>query len=629
MTTTILVPPDVAALEPLEVDSSASTVTTSLRGAATQVSDAVSSAEEKGLPPSWSGDSAKSAGSAMTEFARRADAAVAALEVAARACDVYVEQMAGLRLEHTRLSGERITHNRDVATLLADINSATEEQVPALQARATRLQEAYTRLEDDIADMWRRVGEAEDRLISAFASADSPGEGRSLADATDRPDTDVLRRELSDLGGDSDAVYAWWNSLTPAQREALLISDPDLVGNTNGIPIDDRDEANRASLDRDLDRLGAIPKEDRTAEQEAWLLRAREAEKALQIPGAQYDPMTGLPVDVNLVMYAPTAFGGDGAVGVAFGNPDTADNTAVVVPGIMNDGSNIAGNSEDAFRLFNQANGNGESTATIAWMGYDSPSFNPTNAWSWPGNIGDIGSVVSEGKAEAGGAALADFVDGLRSTDQGDRSHLSVIGHSYGSTTASHAAHDHGLDADSLTLIGSPGAGGDDVNHVRDLGMGEGKVYVGSAENDFVTWLGRDGELGMGRDPSQVDFGAKVFEVDDGEEFTIPTFGTGVDNHTSYFDANSSSLDNLTSIVRGDEPDLVEGRTTPANDRAVDFVEDEARRTVIEPTQRWIDDRVSDAQDLAEDVKDWHDERVEDMSRWADERWEDFSSLWR
>ena len=246
-------------------------------------------------------------------------------------------------------------------------------------------------------------------------------------------------------------------------------------------------------------------------------------------------------------------------------------------------------------------------------MGYDAPSWNPENALDWPGDGLDMGSVITEDKAEAGGKNLADFVDGLRASDQrpeGADSNLTVIGHSYGSTTAAHAAHDYGLNADSLTLIGSPGAGGDDVNSVSDLGMGEGKVYVGAADNDFVSWLGRDGDLGMGKDPAQADFGAKVFPVEPGAEFHADNLDQGIANHTSYFAPGSDSLGNLTDIVRGDEPDLTGGRTQDANDMALDWAKDE----VVHQVEQEIETTVQEVEDAYDDGKGWVGDRVDDFT---------------
>lgn len=615
--TTIMVPAHVGVIAEMDATSAASAVTTGLRSTATTMSDVAEWMTAHGAPDDWTGDAAEAADHAMTRYARDASAATAALTRVVTACDRYVDRVVQLTADRERLVARRSTLNQDIDDLHARIGRSTADDVAALEAEADALQRRADRLVDDITTFWDDVTTAEDRLIAAFQAVDTTGEG---ADAADRDRTDVaaLRAELTALGGDPDAINDWWKDLTRAEQEALKVSDPDLVGNTNGIPTGDRDEANRTSLDRDLDNLTAKQEagEELTRAEQRLLDRARAAEDSLAVPDT-----TGLPdldgdgvadpVDVNLLVYQPGAFGGDGAVAVSYGDPDTADNTAVIVPGITNDGTNIAGQGRDAYTLYLEAIRNGESAATIAWMGYDAPSWNPEDALDWPGDGIDMGSVVREDKAAAGGALLADFVDGLRATDEGDRSHLSVIGHSYGTTTAAHGAHDHGLDADSLTLIGSPGAGGDDVDSVRDLGMPEGRVYVGSADNDFVTWLGRDGDLGMGRDPAQEDFGATVFPVAPGEEFHTDTIGQGIENHTSYFnpETNRESLDNLTAIVRGDEPEVTEGRTQEANDMALDWAGDE----VVHQVEKEVDESLQEVEDAYDGGRDWVGDRVDDF----------------
>lgn len=607
--TTCAVPAEVPALEPMEATPAASAVTTALRGGATATSDVCDIMRSKGAPAGWTGDAAVAADHAMTRFGRETDAVVAALERAVLACDVYVDQVVQLTRDHADLGSERSDLNAAIAVLTADIDASTGADVPALESRAQRLLERARLLTDRITAFWQRVRDAEDRLIRALSGVDDVAEGRSAATRDGRADAAALRRELAALGDDPTTTHAWWTSLTQAEREALKISDPDLVGNANGIPTGDRDEANRASLDRDLDRIGQIPADERTDGEQAVLARAVKAGEALAIPRlAGRDD-----VDVNLVVYQPSAYGGDGAVAISYGDPDAAENTAVIVPGTTNDGTSIVSQGEDAFRLYEQAAKNGESVASIAWMGYDAPSWTPEDALDRPRDGLDMGGVVREDKAIDGGHRLSRFVDGLRATDTGEHSHLSVIGHSYGSPTAAHAAHDHGLDADSLTLIGSPGAGGDAVDHVRDLGMPAGKVYVGSADNDFVTWLGRDGDLGMGRDPSHADFGATRFGVDPGKEFHGENIGQGVTNHTSYFAERSQSLDNLTEIVQGDEPQVVPGRTQDAHDMALDWAEDEVVHRVekeIEATREEIRRELDRARD------------------WADDRWQDVEGSW-
>jgi pimeloyl-ACP methyl ester carboxylesterase len=620
--TTITVPAHVAGIPEMDATAAAASVTTGLRSTGTALSDVAEWMAAHGAPDGWTGEAAEAAEHAMTGYARDTSAATTALTRVVAACDAYVDRIVALTARRTRLQSRRTGLNQDIDELRARIERSTAEDVAALEADSAALQARADRLVDDVTAFWDDVTAAEDRLIADFRAVDTTGEGGDAADR-DTIDVGALRGELTALGGDQDAINEWWKGLTRAEQEALKISDPDLVGNTNGIPTGDRDEANRTSLDRDLDRLEAKQDagQDLSSEEQRLLDRARAAQTSLDIPTTRGLPDldgdgVGDPVDVNLIVYQPGAFGGDGAVAVGYGDPDTADNTAVIVPGITNDGTTIPGNANDAYTLYTEAIRNGESAATIAWMGYDAPSWNPENALGWPGDGLDMGSVVREDKAIEGGATLADFVDGLRATDEGDRSHLSVIGHSYGSTTAAHGAHDHGLDADSLTLIGSPGAGGDDVDRVGDLGMPDGKVYVGAADNDFVTWLGRDGDLGMGRDPAQADFGATVFPVAPGDEFHADTLGQGVENHTSYFnpETNQQSVDNLAAIVRGDEPEVTGGRTQDANDMALDWARDEVVHQVeqeIETTRREIEDGYHDG------------------TRWIGDRVDDFEGLWR
>ena len=607
--TTIVVPAHVPAVAELDASSDAASVTTAFRSTATIMSDVSEWMAARGAPADWTGDAAEAADHAMTEVARDTDAVRAAFATVAVACDTYVDRIVQLTGMRDDLMARRDTVNGEIDALISRIEQSTADDVAGLQGQAEALQGKVDRLVDRLTRLWDDVTAAEDVLIAAFEAVDSTSEGQ---DAADRDTTDVsaLRAELTELGGDPDAINDWWTHLTAAEREALKVSDPDLVGNTNGIPTGDRDDANRTSMERDLDDLEAkqAAGEELTTEEQRLLDRANAARDALDVPAVAVPPDT--ETDVNLIVYQPGAFGGDGAVAVSYGDPDTADNTAVIVPGITNDGTNIASQGEDAYRLQQAAIRNGESAATIAWMGYDAPSWNPENALDWPGDGLDMGSVVNEGKAEAGGALLADFVDGLRATDEGDRSNLTVIGHSYGSTTAAHAAHDHGLNADALTLIGSPGAGGDDVNSASDLGMPEGKVYAGASDNDFVSWLGRDGDLGMGQDPTQADFGATVFSVDPGAEFHADDLGQGITNHTSYFEPESQSLANLTDIVQGDEPDVTGGRTQDANDMAVDWAKDE----VAHQLETELDATVEEAKDAYNDGRDWVDDRVDDFT---------------
>lgn len=615
--TTIEVPATIPGLPELGSGSEAMSVTDGLRGAATGLSDVSTWTADHGAPHGWEGGDADAAAHAMTRFSRESDIVAVALERVTRACDTYVTTMTDLDVTRGTLDQERVDLNGEIATLTGRINGATEDQVPELRAEATALASRATRLSTRITRWQERITAAEDRLIRAFREVDTRKEAVRAADSPDRVDAESLLSELSGLRT-LGAVTAWWDSLSPAEQEALKIHSPDVIGNTNGLPAGDRDDANRTALQRDLAWLREL--QDRGVEltplQAMQLKNAESAKDALELGATEKDPRTGLPVDTNLLVYLPTEFEGDGAVAVSYGDPDTADNTAVVVPGLTNDGSTIPGQGADALSLFLKASANGESTAAIAWMGYDAPSASGEGPLD---KVVDFGGVGTEQLAEKGGHLLSDFVDGLRASDDGERSHLTVIGHSYGSTTAAHSATD-GLDADRLVLIGSPGAGGG-TEHVSQLNMDEGTVYVGAAERDPVTWLGRDddendatifgripnplagdGGLGLGEDPSQSSFEALRFPVAEGTELHLDNFYSDglLGNHTSYLDRETESLDNIATIVRGDQPALVAGRQQDANDYLVDWGKDEAKhqaRDAYEAGRKVVTDPVGSFKD--------------------------------
>ncbi len=583
--TTVLLPADVPAIEPLDAKPTASTVTDSFRGAATSIADVSSWTSERGVPANWTGDASESADHAMTQFSKTTDVAAAALTKVSLACDDYVDDVRKLDHERDGLVEERTSINAAISTLSGRVNGAEEDDASALQGDADQLARRADALNARITAWRGRVAANEDRLIAVFNSVETAAGAQRAADDPSRPDVSALNAQLDKIKDDPKKVNAWWNGLTDAQREALKVDNPDVIGNTNGIPTDDRDESNRASVTRDIDYLKQLKSDGSISDdQQDLLTKAEKTKEALDQGMLVIDRSTGKPVDTNLLLYLPKALGGDGAVAVSYGNPDTADNTTVIVPGIMNDMKTIPGNAASALDLFNESQSvsPGSSVATIAWMGYNAPDFSPEGATGIPGDVVDIGMVTNEGFAEAGGHHLSAFVDGLRATDTGSASHLTVIGHSYGSTTVAHAAHD-GLRADDIALVGSPGADGD-VKSPADFHLGNntssfdgtGHVYVGSDNQDPVTWLGRDGTIGLGLDPSQQSFGAQRFDVGTGPSFHIGNIGQGLDNHTAYFDPGSKSLHNLADVTTGHRPDIIDGRTQPANDYAKQFAEREA-----------------------------------------------------
>jgi len=132
-------------------------------------------------------------------------------------------------------------------------------------------------------------------------------------------------------GKDPEEVKRWWDSLSQAERDQLLHEQPEKLGNLNGIPVEARSEANITVMERDIARVenppdaNAIPYNEMVRYYNA--IKVRDGLEANRLT-------TGRPT--YLYVYEPEAFKGQGRAAIAIGNPDTADNTAVVVPGTGN-----------------------------------------------------------------------------------------------------------------------------------------------------------------------------------------------------------------------------------------------------------------------------------------------------
>ena len=574
----------VAAWLPVEpepqVQPTASATLHDLRAAATAISDVASWARAEGQPPGWFGRSAESANQAVARFTHDVEAVDVALQKATLAVDRFLSAMADLRTSYAELMRRRIVLNAERQILLDLIGVATGAQSAHLVKLAADLTRQMARYDADLCAWRDQIANAEDMCIQALASVDTVAEG-SCATRGTRIDTATLAAELGALADDSDAVLAWWSQLSEIERNAIMISDPDLIGNTDGIPVVDRDEANRASLGRDLEYLLGRQAcgESLDASELRWLDNARSLNSTIASAGE---------LDLLTIAYQPSAYGGDGIAVVSYGNPDSAEHTSILVPGIMQSGQTISHNSGMSRTLHMSAIANESSVATITWIGYDSPNWNPSGELlDYPGSLLDAAHTLSEVNAEQAGRLLARFVDGLNTTHQAgmSSSHLTVIGHSYGSTTSAHAAVD-GMAADALVLLGSPGAGSG-VHHASDLRMPPGEVYVGSAERDAVTWLGGIWKgwpgLGLGEDPAQESFGARILQVSPGHAVNglagLREYGFNA-NHTNYLNENNLLADRVAAIVtgRGHELGDLPGRDQDAQDFLRDWAQDAALR---------------------------------------------------
>ena len=190
--TTIAVPAWLPTEPELKVTEASGAILTDVRAAATAVSDVAEWARANGAPADFSGDAAEAADHAVTRFATDTDAVGAALERGALAIDQFLTQMRQRRTEREELMERRQTLNGDRESLLSRIETATEDQVPGLQAEAAQLRSRFEAYHRDL-QTWRdRVDADEQAAVRALGAVDQLAEGLAAAKDSSRADTDAL-----------------------------------------------------------------------------------------------------------------------------------------------------------------------------------------------------------------------------------------------------------------------------------------------------------------------------------------------------------------------------------------------------------------------------------------------------
>lgn len=537
----VAVPGHVPAFQELEsTPARALTLATDLRAVTVGVKDVQGWAAGVAAP-GWEGDAGESHGHAATAFARRLDSTEAALDQVVRAGDLFEERLSRLHVERGLLDDERKTVNRDITALVGEAQATSDESaVPALRRRAEALAARAAEVVASIRTWVARYQDAETDFVSALRGADSLAEGRQAAEDPARIDVRALGKAFGLRQDDPVALAAWWARLSRAQRQALTTEHPHAVGNAAGLPVRDRDEANRAALESDLDHLAEREKDGQLSRDEKAVLdNVRHVRDALRDYRHDVDLTTGRELG-HLIVLEPAIHSGDGGVAIGFGDPDTADHVSVNVPGLTSQTQSTAGNLDNTRALHDAVLRDRNGTvASVYWLDYDAPSGNPLNPLDPLGQL-DFGGVAVTAAADEGGERLVGFVDGLRASDQGAPAHVTGIGHSYGSTTLGHALED-GLAVDDAVLIGSPGQ-----PEPTAAELTEADVWVGAKDHDPVSLLGtgeRRAIGALGHDPADVDFGGTRFETGDGSLRVQDLIG----NHTSYF--SGESLDNMAHIV--------------------------------------------------------------------------------
>ncbi|MGH3759808.1 alpha/beta hydrolase [Actinophytocola sp.] len=430
----------------------------------------------------------------------------------------------------------------------------------ATAALADRVNQALTTVRDGYERTLRAYAGSLTGLRPAFAEV-------AGSDATWQRTASPSGATVPPPGSDPRAVAAWWQGLSRAERDQLLATRFDALGRLRGLPAGVLDDANRRRIDADQERLGASASAldgqitQRASEvgldpSDEGALRAdprladlldqrqdvhRQLDNAVAAEQRVAEAAARTPDEVYVLSYDPVGPGRqEGTLAVAFGNPDVADNVAIAVPGVGTTLENGFPNEHAAeLREEMDAAAPGERNATVAWLGYDAPSW-------------DL-SVASTDDAKEGGALLVSDVDGYRAAAEaaGHDPHVTALGHSYGSTVVGYGGM-NGLAADDLAFLGSPGVG---ASSVDQLSAGAGHVWAGATEHDPIVagtsgdWFTEDGSSTT---PYEESFGANQFEAATEENL----FGA----HSTYYQDGSESLRNLGNIATGNYDAVTEPR---------------------------------------------------------------------
>jgi Alpha/beta hydrolase len=343
----------------------------------------------------------------------------------------------------------------------------------------------------------------------------------------------------------------WWKSLTARQQQQVIREHPEWIGNRDGVDFTARDLANRALLFVERTRLVADGYRIEAEVADDWS-RGRitvdpgaldrvenklDSILAIQLTLAQDDPRQLLLLDLGR---------GRAQAAIANGNVQTATNVAVFVPGMTTTvNKDMKGYDSQMSQLQRRSESESgrahptqpETTATVTWIGYQAPQLLDTLNWGK--------SVLQIDLARQGAAELAPFLQGIGAARDHD-AHLTLLGHSYGSTTAGLALQQN-TGVDDVVFFGSPGIGTD---HVEDLKLAPGHSFYIETQQDVV------GDAAIfGTDPSQMigmnyHPSARESTVVDPLSGEIRHFRESA-GHSEYLLSESTSQYNMSVIVAG------------------------------------------------------------------------------
>lgn len=428
----------------------------------------------------------------------------------------------------------RLLHDAAVAgplrrLVLDDVRAGQQAELSVLHRRHRDL---LDRVAEHAQVTARRIG------VDAAAMVPSPRAGGGPVDAQESGLAGLLpllaeARRAAGIGAGPPApgepaelARQWWAMLTSDEQQRAVRGWPTTLGSLAGLPGAVRSSANEYRLDLDVAMLLRRP--ERSDDEQRWLDNCLRVQAQLARVRAARDPLSLEPVTAQLLDFDPTAYDYEGRAAVVVGDVDTADNVAFLVPGLGSEvRGGMAGLTGSALRVTLEARraSPGTTTATVAWLGYDTPG---------------LSEVGYDGAAQDGAELLVADVLAVQAA-RDVVPHLTVVGHSYGSTTAGTALRDRETGTDDLVLVGSPGP---NVERAAQVHVPGGHVFVGASSRDPVSYVDR-----FGLDPTQEAFGAIRFQA---EDTTRNSWRLDLDDHRKYFDDDTESLANIVDVVVGD-----------------------------------------------------------------------------
>ena len=421
--------------------------------------------------------------------------------------------------------------------------------VDSVQSLVTHPQEMVKTIGDRIGKVLGKATALEVKLVAMMAAL-----GLGIFDnRVNYSASGASKPSLPPAVASEQEVASWWSQQSDANKKWLIENYPEKIGNLNGVDATSRDKANRIVLDQKLNDLpGQIDKLDEEAANAPlpFIRNAILGKKAklqheldeLKVVNETLkrgpDPKTGAQGDgIPRQLLGLDSSGRNLKAIVAQGNVDTADHVGVIVPGLHTNVQNTLGDYDDrSASMLDKAKRQvkpGETVAMVEYLGYDAPQI-------------EI-EAASTDYAKKGAPGLAGFLNGVdasREHGAGD-AHITLFGHSYGSTTSGMAATlvNEGV-VDDIVLAGSPGAG---VEDTAEYHVPEGHAWVSAAPYQYDMVQGMGSMFGFGKNPDWAD----GFNRLSGDVGPAPSGFSPFGQHMDYFKDQTRAQYEIAGVIAG------------------------------------------------------------------------------